>query len=117
MRPTFISLLCALALACSSEKDVGDGIADGEVAEEDTCSPGNMPPFVVITSHDDGAIVLDGETETFRAITGDPDDELSTLEADWFVDGELVCDDAPIDAEGQTECDITVSGSSSVIRV
>gem|GEM_PF-1943019 len=117
MRPFLISMLCVLSIACSSEKDVGDGVAEGDVSEEDTCAPGNMPPFVVITSHDDGAVVLDGETETFRAVTGDPDDELSDLEADWFVDGELVCDDAPIGPEGQTECDITVTGSSSVIRV
>jgi hypothetical protein len=117
MRQLWISLLCASVIACSSDKDVGDGIAEGEVSGEDTCAPGNMPPFVVITSHEDGAVVLDGETETFRAVTGDPDHELSELEADWFVDGELVCDDAPIDDEGQTSCDITVSGSSSVIRV
>ena len=41
MRPFLISMLCALTIACSSEKDVGDGIAEGEVSEEDTCSPGN----------------------------------------------------------------------------
>ena len=32
------------------------------------------------------------------------------------MDGELVCDDAHR-CRGQTECDITVSGSSSIVRV
>ena len=117
MNRILLTSLLPLVVACASEKDVGEGVTDGDVSSEDTCAPGNMPPFAVITSHTDGAIVPDGTTETFAAQVGDPDDELSELTANWYVDGELVCEDAPIDGEGKTTCDIEVDGPSSVIRV
>ena len=104
-------------VACSSDKDVGDGVSDGEVSTEDTCAPGNMPPYAHISSHVDGAVVGDGETQTYTAIVGDPDDALDSLSANWYVDGVLVCEDAPIDADGFSACEITASGDTSVIRI
>ena len=117
MRQLWVLSLGLSLSACDSSKDISDEIADGIVSGSDTCAPGNMPPFAYITSHDDGAVVLDGETETYKALVGDPDDDLSDLTVNWYVDGELVCEDAPVDADGQTECDITAAGPNSVIRV
>ena len=113
----WIAAVFTCLIACSSDKEVGDGLLDGDISSMDTCEPGNMPPYVVITSHEDGAIIPSGETDTFKALLGDPDDELSELTANWYIDGVLACEDAPIDTDGQTTCDIEVSGSSSVIRV
>ena len=66
--------------ACSSDKAGEDGVLVS--ASEDTCDPGNMPPFTEITSHSDGDYVEDGATETFRAFVGS-DDELSSLTVNW----------------------------------
>jgi hypothetical protein len=108
--------MCAAWLyGCSSDKDVGDGSTVG--ASSDTCEPGNLPPYAEITSHSDGDYVEDGSTESFEAFVGDPDDELETLTVNWYVDGELVCEDAPVSSDGRTQCDIPVTGDASVIRI
>ncbi|MEC8191829.1 MAG: hypothetical protein VX127_03805 [Myxococcota bacterium] len=115
MRNLWIPVVAAFLAACSSDKAGEDGVLVS--ASEDTCDPGNMPPFTEITSHSDGDYVEDGATETFRAFVGDPDDDLSSLTVNWYVDGALVCEDAPISEDARTECDITVTGASSVVRV
>jgi len=115
MRNLWIPLCAAWLAACSSDKDVVDGVPVEGM--EDTCEPGNLPPFTEITSHSDGDFVADGSTETFEAFVGDPDDPLSSLTANWYVDGVLVCEDAPISEDAKTSCDIAVAGDTSVIRV
>ena len=111
--------LCLVAsvffwVGCESAKPVVD---EGSVVEDTACEPGNEPPSVDITSHDDAALIAAGTTVTFEATVSDPDDELSTLTVNWYADGELVCANAGIDVTGNTACDIEVGGPFSIIRV
>lgn len=115
MRNLWIPVCAVWLAACSSDKDVVDGVPIEGL--EDTCEPGNLPPFTEITSHSDGDFVEGGSTETFEAFVGDPDDPLSALTANWYVDGVLICEDAPISDDAKTSCDIPVSGDTSIIRV
>jgi hypothetical protein len=114
MRGLWLVACAALLGACESGKPVVD---DGVVVDDTACEPGNMPPYVEITSHEDGTVIPAGTTETFEAFVGDPDDALSTLSVDWFVNGTLICEGADIDEEGRTNCDIPLDGASSVVRV
>ena len=114
MRGLWLVACAGLLGACESGKPV---VEDGVVVDDTACEPGNMPPYVEITSHEDGTVIPAGTTETFEAFVGDPDDSLSELRVDWFVDGALICADADIDVEGRTNCDIPLDGTSSVIRV
>ncbi|MGB0639001.1 MAG: hypothetical protein ACPGTU_06705 [Myxococcota bacterium] len=105
------SILCLSA--CESDKPV----VEGGTVSDTGCEPANAAPYAYITSHSDGDVVPAGETEVFTGIVGDSDNELSELTVNWYVDGELVCADAAVDADGRTECDIPVTGENSVIRI
>ncbi len=114
MRVWWLSAFAILWVGCESDKVSVD---EGVIAEDTACEPGNYPPFVEITSPADASVIPDGTTETFEALVGDADDELSSLTVDWYADGELVCADAEIDFRGKTVCDIEVSGPTTVVRV
>ena len=52
----------------------------------------NAEPEAEITSHADGAEVLDGYSESFRGAVSDPDHAADDLTATWYLDGEVVCE-------------------------
>ena len=113
MSRLWIAVCVSLLGGCESDKVS----VDGEAGSEDTCEPGNMPPFARITSHEDGDYVAEGSTESFVAFVGDPDDALSELTVNWYLDGALVCEDVPVASDGRVECDIEMTDDTSVIRV
>ena len=45
----------------------------------------NLSPTIIILSHADGAGILEGYVESFRAQVSDDDNEFDELEVAWFV--------------------------------
>ena len=66
----------------------------------------NAAPTVLIGSHSDGAEVLDGYVEAFRATISDDDNEFSEITTAWYVGEEIVCDWAEVTPAGESFCDI-----------
>ncbi len=101
--------------ACEGAKEASTGSV-GEV-EDTACEPGNVPPYARILSHSDGDTVVEGDTETFVGIVGDADHGNEELTVDWYLDGTLVCEDAPVDADGETSCDVEMGSGTSIVRL
>ena len=77
----------------------------------------NNAPTALITSHSDGAEVL--ETEVLRLIgrVSDTDHHAEDLTATWYINGEAVCpDQTPLD-DGTTVCESTVSGGALEVKI
>ncbi len=97
MRPVLLTLLL---VACGEQK----------------VSVRNEFPSAIITSHADGDVVVDGPVMLIGAIT-DPDDDPSSLTAQWTKDGVEVCPAAAPDSTGVTTCEIDLTGGTSEIQL
>ena len=76
----------------------------------------NFAPTVLIVSHSDGAEILAGYQESFRATVSDDDNEFDEISVAWYVGEELVCDFQTASAAGEVFCDIVFTeGDSNVI--
>ena len=64
----------------------------------------NVAPSILISSHGDGAEILDGYSESFRAIVSDDDNQFEELDIAWYVGEELVCDWSAATPAGETFC-------------
>jgi hypothetical protein len=67
----------------------------------------NDPPSVRILSHQNGDEVDEAYTITVRGSVND-DDPVEDLKVTWLSDGEVICEGAPSDEEGTTECEMVV---------
>src|SRR6056300_415964 len=75
----------------------------------------NSAPVIMIGSHSDGAEVLEGYSETFRATVSDDDDEDLDLQVAWYVGENIVCDWAEVSPAGEAYCDIVFSPTDSSV--
>ena len=76
----------------------------------------NVAPSVLIVSHSDGMIALDGYSERMRATVSDENHDFDELSVAWYVDETLMCDWATVSPGGDASCDIQFfEGNSSVI--
>ena len=76
----------------------------------------NDIPTILITSHSDGAQILEGYVESFRATASDEDHNLDELAVIWYVGEEVACDWATVEPDGTSECEIVFEeGDESVI--
>ena len=69
----------------------------------------NSPPEAEITSHKDEQEVKEATEVLFRGVGADPDHDKDVLEASWQDGAEVLCDWAPLDEEGVTECTIAIT--------
>lgn len=77
----------------------------------------NALPSVNIQSHSDGAIVLEGQTETFYALASDNNHDASELLVAWVYGEDIVCDWAAPDSGGGSVCEISPSRTEGTVRV
>jgi hypothetical protein len=77
----------------------------------------NAEPEAEITSHADGAEVLEGYTESFRGAVSDPDHAADDLTATWYLDGDVVCESAAPDEDGFSLCDVPIPATASQITL
>jgi hypothetical protein len=100
VRPAYISGVILLATACGEHK----------------LEVRNASPTAVITSHSDGAVVVE-DTLTVIGSVSDPDDSASELLAAWLQDGETICEMATPSDEGVTFCELTLSPGETEIQL
>jgi hypothetical protein len=74
-------------------------------------------PEVVITSHQDGDEILEGQTVTFFATASDLDNNSDELTVAWQLGGYGVCEGAALDGGGLTQCEMRVGPNDDQIRV
>jgi hypothetical protein len=74
----------------------------------------NAEPAAAILSPEDGATLEEGETLSLRGSVSDPDHDTDDLQATWFVDGAPLCEAAPPDDAGISQCAWTVPADSGV---
>lgn len=77
----------------------------------------NSLPTASITSHKDGDAVDGGVPIEFRGVVGDPNGAAATLNAKWYRDGELVCEPAAPDVDGNTACTMTIATGTATISL
>ena len=75
----------------------------------------NASPTADITTPDDGAEVFEGALSVLGRVS-DPDHDAGTLQAIWYLDGELVCEDVPED-DGQTSCQLTATEGTAALTL
>ena len=85
--------------------------------DESTIKAYNALPNVSIQSHADGAIVLDGLSETFYALASDSNHTADELQVAWFYGDEMACPWSTPDDGGGSVCDITPSQQEFIVRV
>ena len=66
----------------------------------------NSPPTALITSHDGGESLAAGSETSLRGVVGDANHALDSLGVTWLLDGEPVCENASLDADGVIECTV-----------
>lgn len=66
----------------------------------------NSAPVILIGSHSDGAEILEGYIESFRAQVSDDDNEFSEVSIAWYVGEDIVCDWEIATPAGESFCDI-----------
>ncbi|MCK6502845.1 Ig-like domain-containing protein [Myxococcota bacterium] len=99
--PLVAPFLAIFALACSS---------DGKITAY------TEPPEVTITTPADGAEVLQAVAVSMRGLVVDKEfsDSLSSLTAQWSVDGEAICEGSYVDDGGNVACVHTFAVAGTV---
>ena len=77
----------------------------------------NAEPDVIITSHDNGDEVGEGQALLFRAIADDADDAEDELVSTWTVGTRVVCEDVPVSDFGETSCEIRLADDELEVAV
>ena len=77
----------------------------------------NELPTVTITSHSEGASSQDGYIETFRAALTDPNHDTSELQAQWYLNSEVVCEWLVPDETGTGSCPMLMSAGTAEVLV
>jgi hypothetical protein len=85
----------------------------GSACSDQTVGIHNTAPTVVITSHREGDLVLDGQATEFRAQAGDADGGSEDLNATWYVGGIEACPLSHPDENGLTSCSIVLTSEMS----
>ena len=66
----------------------------------------NENPVAKITSHSDGDVILEGETITIRGVISDEENNPRSLNFDWLLNDEFVCNGTTTNASGEIFCEI-----------
>jgi hypothetical protein len=74
----------------------------------------NTPPEAAITSHEDGAVFLEGYAVELRGSASDADGQ--TLTAAWYVGSDEVCAGEP-EADGTTRCEIVFGAGDTDVTL
>jgi len=69
----------------------------------------NAEPDVIITSHDDGDVVGEGQRTWFIAIVDDADDAEDELVSTWTVGDRVLCAGDGVTEFGETSCEIQLA--------
>ncbi|MDP6933955.1 MAG: hypothetical protein QGG40_13610, partial [Myxococcota bacterium] len=77
----------------------------------------NAGPSAQITSHDAGAEVLEGYTESFQGVVSDADHDVSELLTYWYSGSAMVCSGASPDSAGVSTCDIVITTDSTKVTL
>ena len=75
----------------------------------------NSFPTIGITSHGEGADILEGYTTNFRATAFDHEDGVEGVSVSWYKGTEMVCDWELVDAMGVSSCDMILNTQDSNI--
>ena len=75
----------------------------------------NAEPEAEITSHGNGAEVLEGYTVSFRGTVSDPDHSASELTATWLSDAEVLCESAAPDDDGISTCEALIPSTLTTL--
>ena len=62
------------------------------------------PPSVTITSPSDGTNYYAGESIEFIALVQSTGDDLTEITHEWMAGSDLICESAPVPADGQPSC-------------
>ena len=77
----------------------------------------NTPPQANITSHSNGDTVLEGFLSSFMGFGTDSNHLYSELSATWYSGTEVICATQPLDSDGMTLCEYTVTTQDSNITL
>ena len=77
----------------------------------------NAFPEVTITSHQDGDEVWDGYAFMARASVSDSDHGPEELSGIWYVENQVVCDEATPEEDGTLTCEMVLDADESRISV
>ncbi|MEC8276208.1 MAG: hypothetical protein VX026_00730 [Myxococcota bacterium] len=77
----------------------------------------NSVPEVSITSHSDGAVLLEGYTVTFRGVVTDNNHAPEELIARWYAGDEPLCDASPPESDGLVQCVADISSGMTGVRL
>lgn len=102
MRASWIGGVAAVSVACAPESGI---------------QAYNAEPTAAITSHADNSTFMEGVSETVRGTASDPDGNTTALKAVWYVDSEIVCEDATPDPTGVTTCDLAIELDNNTIML
>ena len=69
----------------------------------------NAAPEAAITSHEDGSAVKEATEILFLGAGSDPDHSVDELEGSWQSGASPLCEWAPLQADGVSECTVTAS--------
>ena len=95
-----------LLLFCSLAACTGENILEKQQ---------NISPTIGIQSHSDGAVILEGYIESFRAQVSDDDNSFDELEVAWFVDEEEICTWEVASSAGESFCDIVFAPEDTAV--
>ncbi|MAA77705.1 MAG: hypothetical protein CL916_00475 [Deltaproteobacteria bacterium] len=75
----------------------------------------NDSPEIQIASHEDNTTIEEGDT-IFRALVSDLNHDFDTLEVQWLIDNDIVCEASVPDASGESLCTTTISIGNTQIQ-
>ena len=77
----------------------------------------NAFPEANITSHSDGAEILEGIPVLFMGSVSDTNNQVDELLATWYADTEILCPEAPPEVDASTLCEEAVGAGVSSITL
>ncbi len=75
----------------------------------------NLPPQILITSHTNESVLVEGFEAEFRASVSDDDNEFNDLLVRWTKSGEIQCDWTPVSTMGESFCPFALTPSTNQI--
>ncbi len=84
---------------------------------DNTVKATNTAPEILISSHSNNSLFVDGETVEFRAEVSDQDEPSENLRTQWYMNNTLVCDWTTADSNGTASCPMTLSIGVTQISV
>ena len=77
----------------------------------------NNPPKASITSHANGDQILEGISTLFVGAVSDDNDSTEDLLVTWYADLEVICPEAPPEADATTRCEASIGANTEKITL